>query len=305
MSKMDLAPALAGVIAIPVTPFGADGQVDEAAYRRIVLRLVEGGVGVVTPNGNTGEFYALTEKETRRNVELSVAAARGHGVGVLAGVGYDLERAVEAARHAVRAGADGVMIHQPLHPHLHQEGWIEYHRRIASSIAEVPVVLYLRDARIRGEHLARLADQAPNLAGVKYALPDPARFAAVIRDAGLERLTWIAGLAEPYAPSAFVSGATGFTSGLANVAPELSVHMLQALRAGDYQSAMTVWDRIRPFEDLRAENGSANNVAVVKEALSQLGLCRPDVRPPACRLDEEDRARVTRILGSWDLAATP
>src|SRR3989442_7746802 len=52
--------ALATVVAIPVTPFGASGDVDWEAHAGLIRRLTDGGVSVVTPNGNTGEFYALT-----------------------------------------------------------------------------------------------------------------------------------------------------------------------------------------------------------------------------------------------------
>ncbi len=71
--------------------------------------------------------------------------------------------------------------------------------------------------------------------------------------------------------------------------------MLQALRAGDYPAAMKVWERIRRFEELRAADGSADNVSVVKEALASLGLCRRDVRPPGRPLPQSERAEVAAI----------
>ncbi|HET6858683.1 MAG TPA: dihydrodipicolinate synthase family protein, partial [Streptomyces sp.] len=49
--------ALADVVAIPVTPFAADGTLDTGAHRALLRRLVDGGVRTLTPNGNTGEFY--------------------------------------------------------------------------------------------------------------------------------------------------------------------------------------------------------------------------------------------------------
>ncbi len=61
--------------------------------------------------------------------------------------------------------------------------------------------------------------------------------------------------------------------------------------------------RVRPFEELRAADSSADNVSVVKEALAQLGLCRPDVRPPSHRVSEEVRSQIAEILAGWGLAA--
>ncbi len=300
MAFDDLSEQLASVVAITVTPFDADGAIDEKNYAAIVDRMVEGGISVVTPNGNTSEFYTLSAAETERALEITVDVVAGRAA-IIAGVGHDLGSAIAAARFADRAGAQGIMIHQPVHPYVSLDGWVDYHRAIASSVPELSVILYVRNPRIGGAQIAQLAEACPNVVGVKYAVPDPVRFATVARDAGLDQLTWVAGLAELSAPGYFAVGATGFTSGLANVAPQLSVQMFNALKAGEFGAAMEFWEFIRKFEELRAANESANNVSVVKEALAQLGLCRRDVRPPASALAEADRSAVGVLLNSWSL----
>lgn len=300
---MDLTPlkaALADVVAIPVTPFAADGTIDTAAHRALLRRLLDGGVRTLTPNGNTGEFYALTPQERRTVTELTIDEAGGRAA-ILVGVGHDVPTAVAAAAHAGDAGAEMVMVHQPVHPYVSQDGWIDYHRAIAEAVPGLGVVPYIRNPHLDGEALAALADACPNVIGVKYAVPDAARFAAFARDAGLERFVWIAGLAELYAPAYFSAGATGFTSGLVNVAPGVSIAMLEALRAGDHPAAMKVWEQIRRFEELRADRQSANNVTVVKEALASLGLCRRDVRPPSRVLPEAQRAEVADRIAGWSI----
>ncbi|MFF5565593.1 dihydrodipicolinate synthase family protein [Streptomyces sp. NPDC012623] len=301
MSSPDLTTsrdALADVVAIPVTPFTADDTLDTDAHRALLRRLLDGGVRTLTPNGNTGEYYALSPDERREVTELTVEEAAGRAE-ILVGIGLDVPTAVASARHARSVGARMVMVHQPVHPYVSQDGWIDYHRAVAEAVPELGVVPYIRSARLRGETLAALGELCPNVIGAKYAVPDAARFAAFARDAGLERFVWIAGLAELYAPSYFAGGATGFTSGLVNVAPAVSLGMLESLRAGDYAGAMKVWEQIRPFEELRAASQSADNVTVVKEALASLGLCRRDLRPPSRELPEERRAAVAAMVAGW------
>ena len=302
-SADQLRSALATVAAIPVTPFGPDGQVDWEAHERVIRRMVDAGVQLITPNGNTGEFYTLTAAEARRATESAVAAVGGTGrpAGVLAGVGHDLPSAIEAGRHAQDHGVRMIMVHQPVGPYVSAAGWLEYHRVIAGALPDLGVVLYIRDPRIGARHIRLLGDLCPNVIAVKYGIRDPVQFAGAARDAGLDRFTWLAGLAELTAPACWTAGARGFTSGLVNVAPALSLSMLESLRGGDTAGAMKAWEDCRAFEELRAADSSADNVSVVKEALAQLGLCRADVRPPSHRVSEEVRAQITGILDGWGL----
>jgi 4-hydroxy-tetrahydrodipicolinate synthase len=292
--------ALAAVVVVPVTPYQADGNPDWDTYAALTARLIDAGISVITPNGNTGEFYALSPAEARQALETAAKAANGRAE-LLAGVGHDIATAIEAARHAQQHGARMIMIHQPVHPYVSAAGWIDYHAAIAGAVPDLGVVLYIRDERRSGAHIADLADRCPNVIGVKYGVRDATKFAFVARDAGIDRLTWLAGAAELTAPAFWAVGARGFTSGLANVNPGLALAMLGALRAGDFGAAMKVWETVRRFEELRLADASADNVSVVKEALAQLGLCRADVRPPSRLLPADIRGEISGILSDWDL----
>jgi 4-hydroxy-tetrahydrodipicolinate synthase len=293
--------ALKTVVVVPVTPFGEDSRPDAGCYAQLATRLIDGGITVLTPNGNTGEFYALSQAEARLVAETAAKVAQGRAE-VLAGVGHDIATATDAAMHARDLGVAMIMIHQPVHPYVSAAGWIDYHAAIANAVPDLGVVLYVRTERITGAHIAQLADRAPNVVGIKYGLRDATRFAQVAGDAGIDRFTWLAGAAELTAPSFWACGARGFTSGLANVSPRLALSMLDALRAGDYGAAMKTWDLVRRFEELRAADSSADNVSVVKEALAQLGLCRPDVRPPSRLLPPSVSGEISGILRAWSLA---
>lgn len=299
MTFKDVAQRLADVVAVPVVPFGTDGEIDFDAYGRVLERIVDGGVRTITCNGNTGEFYALTAAEVDRIVSATVGRVGDRGL-VVAGVGHDVATAVEMARVAAAAGAKAVMVHQPVNPYVAEAGWLEYHRAIADAVPELGVVLYVRNPATSASQIARLAELCENLVGIKYAVSDQVAFAAVMRDCGYaERLVWIAGQAELAAPGYFAYGASGFTSGLVNVEPALAVRMMTALRAGDFAEAMKVWELVRPFERLRVANGSAHNVSVVKCALGLLGICRPDVRPPSAVPGDDIRAAIRTTLTSW------
>jgi 4-hydroxy-tetrahydrodipicolinate synthase len=142
----------------------------------------------------------------------------------------------------------------------------------------------------------RLVDSCPNVIGVKYAVPNPQLFAAVVQEADPDRLAWVCGLAEGWAPFFWIGGARGFTSGLVNVWAARSLEMLHCLEVDDYTGSMRIWVQIKPFEDLRARRDNANNVSVVKEALAQLGVCAPISDLPG-----GERAEVAAILAAWDL----
>ena len=296
--------ALATVVVVPVTPLHADGNPDWDTYAALTGRLIDGGITVITPNGNTGEFYALSPAEARQAIETAAEASSGRDprTELLAGVGHDIATAVEAAGHAQDHGARMIMIHQPVHPYVSAQGWVDYHAAIANAVPDLGVVLYLRTERITGAHIAELADRAPNIVGVKYGVRDATKFAAVASDAGIDRFTWLAGGAELTAPAYWACGAHGFTSGLANVTPGVALAMLDALRANDFGAAMKIWESVRRFEELRLADSSADNVSVVKEAMAQLGLCRADVRPPSRPLPANISGEIRGILREWDLA---
>ncbi|WP_153393719.1 dihydrodipicolinate synthase family protein [Ornithinicoccus halotolerans] len=294
-----LATALRTVVAITVTPFDESGAVDPGAYRRLVRRLVDGGVTAVTPNGNTSEFYALSPEERRRCVDLTVSAA-GRGVLVVPGVGLDVASAVADARHAQEAGASAVMVHQPVHPFRTRQGWLEYHLAIADAVPGLPLVPYVKDAGIDVDTLRELLRRCPDVVAVKYAVPDPLRFGAVVDELSEFPVTWLCGLAEHWAPMFAAVGAEGFTSGLVNVDPGRSLRLLESLHAWDMPAARAQWCALREFEELRARDGSELNVSVVKESLAQLGLCRADVRAPISRVPDADRQALAALLDRWE-----
>jgi 4-hydroxy-tetrahydrodipicolinate synthase len=291
---------LEGISAMPVTPFADGDVIDEACFRSLIVRLVEAGIETIIPAGHVGEYTSLLPQEILQLTKATVAEVQGNAV-VLAGVGGDLSTAVDLARKAVRAGADGVMIHSPHHPFLSDAGLDSYYEKLANA-TDGAVAIYIRERSLSHSVLERLL-ALPNVVAIKYGLPDVVAFAELVRRYAGEAI-WICGLAELWAPSFWLVGARGFTSGLVNVQPDLACAMLTALRAGDYEEAMRWWQLIAPFEYLRIGSAGALNVSIVKEAMAMRGLAPRTVRPPLSQVSLEHATELAEILAAWDLSRT-
>lgn len=293
---------LGRISAIPVCPFeGEDGRIDMEGYRRQVGFLARSGADVVVPCGNTTEFFSMTLDEAKSLVTATVDAIQGQ-VAVVAGVGYDVDTACALARHAEESGADGIMIHQPIQPFVTNDGLVAYLRTIARSVS-IGVVLYVRQDILSPADYHALFSE-PNVIAVKHATNDLQCFATLVRETAFHEIAWICGSAERWAPFYHVAGARGFTSGLINLAPHISLAMRDALEAGDIPAAMEIWEKICAFEELRSIGSSRYNVTVVKEAMNLVGLPGGVVRPPAASLPAEHRASLVEILRKWDLSPT-
>ncbi len=219
---------------------------------------------------------------------------------MIAGVGYQLERAVELGRASIEAGADGLMVHHPIHPYASEAGLVDYYAALADALPGVPLILYVRGPQLTVDGVRRLAG-IESIVGVKMGQPDPERFAGFVGAA--PELAWVCGVAEAWAVPFWNVGAIGFTSGIANVAPERSLAVLAALKAGDLIHAESLVDRLRPIEALRAGRGDANNVAVIKAALDLVGLAGGGLRPPLSALEPGDHAELVRILDALELSS--
>jgi 4-hydroxy-tetrahydrodipicolinate synthase len=290
---------LADVAVVTVTPFAGDGleSVDHQGLERNIDHLVRAGVRLLVAGGNTGEFAALSGSEIVEIVRTHVGVARGRAR-VIAGVGYRMEDAIEVGRASMDAGADGVMVHHPIHPYASETGLVRYYERIAEGLPGVPLILYVRGPQLTADGVRQLAT-IESIVGVKVGQPDPERFARLV--AAAPELAWVCGLAEAWAVPFWSKGAIGFTSGFANVAPDRSLAILDALKGGDIDGAKALVDRLLPIEHLRASYGDANNVAVIKAGMDVIGLAGGGLRPPLSELEPVDRAELVRILRTLGL----
>ena len=290
---------LADVAVVTVTPFSGDRlqAVDHEGLERNLERLVRGGARLLVAGGNTGEFAALGETEVVDVVRTHARVARGRAR-VITGIGYRLDQAAQLGRASMDAGADGLMVHHPVHPYTSEPGLVRYYEALADALPGVPLILYVRGPQLSAAGVRQLARVAP-IVGVKMGQPDPERFARFV--AAAPDLAWVCGVAEAWAVPFWKAGAIGFTSGFANVAPERSLEVLDALRADDVARAEVLIDRLRPIEHLRAGHDDANNVAAIKAAMDLVGLVGGGLRPPLSELEPGDRTELINILKTMEL----
>jgi 4-hydroxy-tetrahydrodipicolinate synthase len=290
--------AITGISGILVTPMDAEDQVQPLKLRPIIARCAEAGVDALTVNGNTGEFYGLSFAEAERMQAEVPALVAGRAV-VIAGAGRSVGEAVALARRARADGADAIMVHQPPDPFVAPRGVVAYVNRIADA-AGLPLVLYLRNDGIGLPAIETLC-RIPGVVGVKWATPNVMVLAEAMRRAGPE-VTFVCGLAEPWAPPMAALGTQGFTSGLINLLPARSVAVRDALRRGDYAVARAEIAAIAGFEALRSEEQNGANVAVVKAALGMIGDDVGAARPPAAwPLPPGSLARLRDLLAGWGM----
>lgn len=296
--KQCLRAALNGISGILVTPFSESDEIRPAKLKPIVDRAVSAGVHLLVANGNTGEYYGLTAAEA----EAMVHAAAEHialRVPLLGGVGRSVHEACSLAKASKKAGAAGLMVHQPPDPFAAPRGLVEYVRRVADAGDGLPVVLYLRNESIGLQAIEDLC-RLPLVIGIKWASPTPALLGEAIRRSRDLDLAWVGGLAETWAPAFYAVGARGFTSGLINVAPDRSVAIHAALERGDYPQANRLIEQMLPFEELRARERNGANVSIVKSALQLMGEDCGAARPPAAwPVAAADLEQLKQLISGW------
>jgi 4-hydroxy-tetrahydrodipicolinate synthase len=293
----DIRTALKGISGVPVTPFDERDRISPAPLKALIERLAAAGIDNLVAAGNTGEFYALEFQEIL-SVYSQVAQANAGRSALTAGVGRSLKEAIALARAAEKAGADALMIHQPPDPFASPLGMVEYNHAVAEA-TKLPVILYVRRDIFSDEEFTKLLDH-PNIIGMKYAFPDAPKLAERIRVCRPLGKIAVCGLAEVWAAPMQAVGAQGFTSGLINVLPELSIEVRDALARSDYETARRACERIGPFEAMRAMHGNGWNVTVVKQAMRRMGHAVGPARNPATReLPPAFAAKLDDILRGW------
>ncbi len=287
-----MALSFAGAGVALVTPFTKDGAFDEAAFRRLVRRQVEGGIDVLVPCGTTGEAVTMTEDEQKRVIETAVAERGGRPV--LAGASSNDTRAAVAKTRAISAlGVQGILSVAPYYNKPTAEGLFRHFTAIADA-STVPVVVYNVPGRtasnIDAKTLLRLAEH-PNIAGVKEASGNIAQQMDILRDVP-SRFEVLSG-DDAVTLALMALGAKGVVSVVANQVPRDMHDLVAACAAGDFARARGIHNRLLELMNL---NFVESNPIPVKASLALMGLCQESFRLPLVPPSEQTRAKLRDAL---------
>ena len=125
-----------GLLTAMVTPFRADGSVDEEGAVAIGRHLLNNGSHGLVVAGTTGEAATMTDEEHLGLIELIVSELGDEGV-VIGGTGSnDTRHAIHLTEKAVEAGVDAVLSVTPYYNKPNRRGLLAHFREVAQGRAE-------------------------------------------------------------------------------------------------------------------------------------------------------------------------
>ena len=283
-----------GVIPAITTPFDARGEVDLDALKGNARALLDAGLTGLVGNGTMAEAGSLSAAERRAAIEALVDAAGGRAT-VTAGVSaQSAQAAIAYARDAEAAGAGALMCLPPLLYGGDEREVTAFFATIASA-TELPLMVYNNPVASGGTDLLpgfllQLAEEVDTVVAVKECSGDARRIAALV-GGPLEVLVG----GDDWPLEGFSAGATGWISGVANVAPEECVALQRHVIDGELDAARELNARLLPLARL---DMTPKLVQYFKAAQDAVGRVGGPCRPPRMELTEPERALLEAALGA-------
>ena len=285
-----------GIVVPIVTPVTQDGKFNEKAYRNLIEYLVSSGIHGVFPFGTTGEFYAHDMGFYREVLAVTKDAVHGR-MDIYAGANNITTRgAVEIAKAVEQVGGiDALSVLTPMFVSQTQYEVSEYYREIASE-TNLPIIIYNNrpktNVTVEPATVAKLAE-IDNIIGVKDSTGDMTNTEEYLRlTRGMDNFHVMMGR-DTLIYAALCYGASGAIASCANVAPRIAVDIYEKFRAGDAAGALDAQFR---FSALRIATNMGTVPVVLKEALKLIGHDCGDCVKPIQPLNDEQRARLKKVL---------
>jgi len=240
-AKLD---ALKGSIPPLVTPF-RNGEVDYGTYAQLVEFQIKNGSHGVLVNGTTGEPSTLTLEERNRLVDIAVQVA-AQRVPVVAATGsQSLRETRQLTEHAVKAGADALLIVTPYYIRPPQRGLIAYYLELAG-ISDLPWMVYHIPGRtavnVTLDTLKELRSRSPSFVGMKHAVNDLGFVAECLAALGADFRVFV-GLEELSFPMMAV-GACGLMNAVGNLQPAVLAQLCDTIWRNDLTGAQALHQQL-------------------------------------------------------------
>jgi 4-hydroxy-tetrahydrodipicolinate synthase len=288
---------------VSITPFGADGELDEPSLRAHLRRMCDAGIGVYLGGGGSGEGYTLSPAEHER--VLTVAAEELSGSVSVRAMGVEPRTASAMTDYVLLArdcGVDACQVYSLDMGHGHRPTTTEvegYLRTVVEAVAH-PVVVSTHQSvgyRIAPTFLRELVDRYERVVGVNCTHPDLGYLDDVIQAVGDRVPVHVGGPRD--ALTALALGAQGFLSSEANLAPRLCARVIAAVDDGDQSAAADAYARLARLSRVLYANGG---IRVTKPVLQRLGLPGGTVRAPQLEAEPDTVEAVLRVVESLGIA---
>ena len=304
------------VVIVQGTPFNSDGSLDLQGLRANTQFLVERCKGkrfVLVPTGSTGEFYALSDAERIQVIETVIEVADG-AVPVVAGTAAaGTETTIELSQAAEKAGADGVQVVLPYYHVPSEEGLYRHFVRLADAL-NIGVMIYNNPAVSKlwmPPHIMVRCSEHPNIIADKENTSEVVLYKAMRDAVDPDKMTVVCGLGDLQFAYEAALGCPGFVSWTANLAPDLSLALLDAADASDFGKVREVIEktgRLYEFAGVCARHRGRDPwilpgftsghiyVGIMKAAMEMLGLAGGPVRGPGDDITDAEREELRAIL---------
>jgi 4-hydroxy-tetrahydrodipicolinate synthase len=280
--------SIGGILTAMVTPFDANGDVDEEATVRLMQHLLENGSDGLVITGSTGEAATLTDDEKARLWKLAVSETPSEAT-IVAGTGtYDTRHTVELTERAGDVGVDAMLVVTPYYVKPNRRGLRAHYEAVAAA-TDKPIILYNIPSRtaldMPNDVLAELA-QIDNVRAVKQA-----RYENL---APIEGLDLLAGN-DDVLPKVLDMGGTG---GILVASHLVGREMRRMIDEPDARAE--IHDSLK---DLYEALTVTTNPIPVKAALNMAGHAVGGLRLPLVEADDEEKAVIRAGLERHNLLA--
>lgn len=293
-----------GLSAFPLTPMNERGF-DEAAFVRLIERLVIAGVDSIGVLGSTGNYAYMTLAERERVVKLAVEHAGG--VPVIAGIGALRTRDVlTLAESAEAAGVAGVLLAPMSYQKLFSDEVFGLYEVVTQALS-VPLCVYDNPGTTQfvfGDELHGQIAQLPHVASIK--IPGVSKD-SVEAKARVDRLrlkipaqVTVGVSGDAFAVHGLNAGCDAWYSVIAGVFPVTALTITRAAKTGDVQEATRLSERLQPLWELFSEYGSLRVMAAAAELLALVE--HPCLPLPLKCLSGEGRQRLAKLIDALELS---